>query len=66
MSFIIPKQGKPLVYIETANKYYARYVGWPHQGRFFADRELDRYEIELFRTNPEVMVSPEDVDPVRR
>ena len=66
MSFTIPKQGKPLVYIETANKYYARYVGCPHQGRFVSNRELDHYEIEMFRTNPETMVSPEDLDPVRR
>lgn len=58
---MIPKQGKPLVYIETTNKYYARYVGCPHQGRFIANRELNHYEIELFRTNPETMISPEDI-----
>lgn len=61
MSFAIPKQGEPLVYIETATKYYSRYARWPHQGRFIANRELDKYEIEVFRTNPEIMVSPEDL-----
>lgn len=60
MSFAISKQGKPLVYIETGSKYYARYVGCP-QGRFIANRELDKYEIEVFRTNPETFLSPEDL-----
>jgi hypothetical protein len=65
MTFSVPKQGKPLVYIETANKYYARYVGWRHcHGRFVSNRELDHYEIELFRTNPETMCAPEDLDPI--
>lgn len=64
MSFVVPKPRKPFVYIEPATNYYARYVGTQCYGAFVAGRALDRYEIELFRTNPEQFIPPQEIDPI--
>lgn len=63
MTFAVHRH-KPFVYIEPARNYYARYIGRQCYGGFINDRPLDRYEIELFRTNPESMLRPEDIDPL--
>jgi hypothetical protein len=55
---------KPLVYCEPANRYYARYVGRHCEGAFVAGRELDRFEIESFRTDPLAWIPPEEIDPM--
>jgi hypothetical protein len=65
MTFAVPKKQRPLVYIETALKYYARYVGRQCYGAFVSHRELDRYEIESFRTDPEAWLTPVQIDPTR-
>ena len=65
MTFSVPKPRKPLVYIEPATNYYARYIGSQCYGAFISGRPMDRYEVELFRTNPEAFVSPGEIDPMR-
>ena len=62
MSFVVQRR-KALVYIETAAKYYARYVGRQCYGAFVCHRELDRYEIESFRTDPTAWLTPSQIDP---
>jgi hypothetical protein len=54
-----------LVYIEAQTKYYARYVGRQCYGAFISHRELDRYEIESFRTDPAAWLEPTEIDPTR-
>jgi hypothetical protein len=63
LTFAVSRR-KPLVYIETADKYYARYVGRQCYGAFVCHRELDRYEIESFRTDPTAWLTPEEIDPL--
>lgn len=65
MSFVVPRPHKPLVYIEPAVKYYARYVGRQCYGAFVCHRDLDHYEIESFRTDPAAWLPPERIDPFR-
>ena len=62
MTFAVVRR-KPFVYIEPERKYYARYVGRQCYGGFVNDRPLDHYEIELFRTTPEAILRPSEIDP---
>lgn len=64
MTFAVVRR-KPLVYCEPENKYYARYVGRQCYGAFVAGRELDRFEIESFRTDPTAWLAPGEIDPTR-
>jgi hypothetical protein len=55
---------KPFVYCEPEKRYYARYVGRQCFGAFVGNRELDRFEIESFRTDPTAWLPPEEIDPM--
>jgi hypothetical protein len=63
MTFAVHRR-KPFVYCVPSEKYYARYIGRQCYGAFVAGRELDKYEIESFRTDPTAWLPPEEIDPL--
>jgi hypothetical protein len=62
---VVSTKRKALVYCQPNDRYYARYVGRQLYGAFVAGRQLNHFEIESFRTDPEAWISPSQIDPTR-
>jgi hypothetical protein len=62
---VVGLRHKPFVYCQPNDRYYARYVGRQCYGAFVAGRQLNHFEIESFRTDPEAWISPSQIDPTR-